>query len=1165
MKSPAIDDFDLLNVSLEGSHLLEAGAGTGKTYSLSFLYLRLLLEKNFKVAEIVVATFTNAATTELKARIYSCLCAADDYLLRLDGRQKQGEQSTDKTLLAYLTGLQQTMELQVLHKRLRLAMAQFDQAQIYSINAFALHLLTEHSITFGQTVPEVILDDDYQLIKTIYLQLADDNFTELGAMGDAVGQAVAALSSDDLCRLLTTMQAHYDKLKRAEKLFPDYDLAKTTFKAIADNLLHNAEAQTIAVSQLQAAVEKKYLHAGSYNAKTVQQYAAQLTDRTAYHPDNRDFLKFFSRRRLEAKRLAAAKQANITFDDTLFDEFNQLAEWAEIAQKADIFDFYHCLMQLLAAIRERLAAEKAAQMALTHDDVVNVVADKLDEETVNQFNLPFKAMLLDEAQDTNKKQLQIFQRLFLQRGYTCFFVGDPKQAIYGFRGGDVYTYLAMRQQVDYQHLLAKNYRSSQAVNDCINTLFAPNPFAARPIGKATAASVETGISYHTITGDKDNNETDFAEKSLSLVPSQGKNDLAETAANHLVVLLQAGHWINDRQGQRPLQCGDIAVLVRSGKQAEKMQAALAERGIAASYTGQNSVYSSDEAVLMHALLSTIAEAKAGQIKALMLSPLFSYHRDEVLNDNFVNELRQHCQAYGIVYQQRGFAAMFYGFMHHYRVGGTLLQLPGGKRRLSNWMQLFELLQTALQNQALTLLGLAEWLLRKISDHDKESELRLEDENAISIITMHKAKGLEFKVVCLPFFHSDSPPRSNPWDLLVSHKEGLAALKSLGIQAISDYCQAEQKAEDMRLAYVALTRAAYQNIIIEQPAPEKGRKNAARSNSLWQRLIGALDKPINTYVFTHIAAKSIDVEPIRVSEPATAFTVLSLSQPLLPKWTMTSFSALQQQIRRHDDDIMESIQSIEGKEKNSLTSALMQFPAGPKAGVVLHGLYEYYMAHRRLDDEFIAYADDILRQSQLPVSTSTEALAAAIVETTKVKLAPETFCLNDIAVQQQSIEMEFFVHLSPAARQHLYRYFGQAAEPLINGYLQGFIDYCFAHQGKFYVLDYKSNQLGEHLHDYQQTAMQQAMDAHRYDLQALIYTLALCRHLGINNPADYNRLIGGYYYLFIRGMAGVRRDDIVPDADNTCTEIAADNGVYYHRIEWNLLAPLLTPSLVRFEP
>ncbi len=1138
--------FDLINTPLDGSHLLEAGAGTGKTFSLSFLYLRLLLEKQLRVEEIVVATFTNAATAELKQRIYARLFEAETALTQLIKHQQSPETTpcdSNDPLIILLTRLRSTISDDELHKRLRLAQAQFDRAHIHSINGFALQLLHEHAVTLGQTIPEEIANDDNELIKNCYLELAHDNFAELGEHASAVGKVVASMSSDELFALLTSMHEHYDALRNAEEKFPNVGVAIEEFDNTVAHIRDDKTERDCAIESIISALDAGYVSKASYKLDKINSLRAQLDHESSYQADKIVAFALFTAQKLNASLVKKGKDAGISFQHPVFSAFERAIELAPIVAQKQHIEFYHCLMRLLDVIRTHLDAEKADSMTMTHDDVVSVVADGADK-----LRLPFKAALLDEAQDTNSAQLSIFTKLFLQRGHICFFVGDPKQAIYGFRGGDVYTYLAIRDSVAHTHRLPKNYRSTHALNDSVNDLFAHNPFASE------------GIDYRDIDWDKSNDESDFGATSLSLLPSPSKSvdDITATAANRIVELLGEGRIIGKDGEKRPLSSGDIAILVRSQGQAERMKAALAERGLAASYTGRKSIYSSDEALLMHALLQAISSGHVRAVKSLMLTVLFDYGSDDVLDDDCVNSLRQYLHHCASVYTQRGFATMFYRFMHDFNVGGRLLQLADGKRRLSNWIQLFELLQQALQGQSLTLLGLNDWLLHAIREHEKdETPFRLEDKNAVSIMTIHSSKGLEFSVVCLPYFHYQPSQRGGSADsVIVSQQKRLAILSRLKIDEITQLCERERMAEDMRLAYVALTRATFQNIIVEQPV---SGQNKSRDASLWARLLHNRETAIAQQDFCEMREIGNGDMIMFQAPPSPTLNIRELPETLRPKWLMTSFSGLQQRMSHTDtsDFPTPTLSAGNNAGRENYTekepSALLRFPAGARAGVVLHTLYEHYMQTRRCDDEFIDVVGEQLNLSKLPLAGSVAEvapeLARNIAETATIPLAPHKFCLNDIAVEQQSIEMAFFLHLSPQQRQHLYQHFGESIAADIDGYLHGFIDYCFCYDGKFYVLDYKSNKLGDAQSDYHQQAMQQAMDEHHYELQALIYTLALCKHLGIDNEADYER-IGGYYYLFIRGMD----DELYPHVENSTTNTAS--GIYYNAVSWDMLAPLL---------
>ncbi|MGY0398802.1 MAG: UvrD-helicase domain-containing protein [Ostreibacterium sp.] len=1114
-----MQDFDLLQASLEGSTLLEASAGTGKTYSLSFLYLRLLLEKSLMVDEIVVATFTKAATAELKKRIYARLLEAEDVLNQLtnNNQENQQENKDDPILVALLTQLLSVSDAQMLHKRLRLAQVQFDRAQIHSINGFALQLLREHAVTLGAYVPDDVLNDDYDMVKTLYLQLAHEDFALLGEDAKRVGAVVAHYKSDTLFSLLTAMCLHWEALQRAEVAFPDYDAEIKQTNATISLLTAVDFDRDSAVLMVQNAINEDILNKRTYKTEKVQEYAKKLTDVKTYCKDNKSFLKFFSHQQL-LKNVKKDKQA--TFNHPLFFAFDTLVDKIDYLLQAENIA-YHLLMRLVRVIRQGLSEAKAAQMVLTHDDIISIVSEGADK-----LILPIKAALLDESQDANTAQLILFEKLFLERGHTCFFVGDPKQAIYGFRGGDVYTYLNIRDKVDYIYRLPKNFRSTQAVNTSINTLFSANPFA------------DTGIDYQPIAWKKDNQMSSFGQTALSLVQSESQQVeyLASVAARWVIALLSEGHYITDGKNKRSLRSGDVAILVRGATQANHMKKALADLGLAASFTGKSSVYESDEAQLFYALLVAINSGNVREIRSLMLTVLFDCQVQDLHNDEWVNTLRFKLHDCASIYLKQGFSVMFYRFMLHFNVGRQLLSLTDGKRRLSNFIQLFELLQKALQKQSLSLLGLTEWLLQRIKKHDKESELRLEDQNAVSIMTMHSSKGLEFKVVCLPFLNYMKG--NSHGGVLISHSKRLATLESL-IPAVVALCQQEERAEEMRLAYVALTRAMYHNMVVLQPGEGQNK-----SKSIWtklnQSMTGSSTLPIDEYSFTEKQAENQHEGLYYHADKVTDVTVRTRQTVLIPKWKMASFSALQQRLSGRG---YTRIVSKYHQDKRPI-STLMQVVAGAKAGTALHKMYEVYMMNRQRDEHFVQQVKAILEDAFFMQSSGVKAeqLAGAIVDTASVPLSPQLFCLNDIDINRQSIEMKFFLHLTADARQHLYTYFGEDISADIEGYLHGFIDYWFEYDGQFYLLDYKSNKLGEKFSDYNRSAMQQSMDEHRYDLQALIYTLALCKHLGIHEQHDYETLIGGYYYLFIRGMN--RRP------------ATAENGINIKTAEWASLRIIL---------
>lgn len=1151
LRSPTPPAFDLLTCPLRGNHLLEAGAGTGKTFSLAFLYLRLLLERGLAVEEILVTTFTNAATAELKGRIFAqiqhaqqCFNAlrttADEATLA----QQSPEQALLLTLLQQLR--QQVQDDDLLAQRLRLALARFDYAQISSINGFALQLVRENADTINSYIPENIIDDDNDFVKQAYVDLARDNFAVLGTDATAVGEVVAGIRSNDCLALLTNMLANRDYLTRAEADVKQAAATVTTLIAHA-----RASNPADAVALVSQAIADKQLNGRSYSATKLEIMAAQIDAAEAY--SDRNFLTFFSGKNLLAKR---NKNATATFTHPFFAACDELLAQGEGLSVIASQPRFSTLMQLTRALQQRVADLKAEHMALSHDDIVHLAAAGAE-----QVQTAFKAALIDEAQDTNLAQMQLFRRLFLQRqDKICFFVGDPKQAIYGFRGANIHSYLAIRQDVDHAYVMTRNYRSTQALNTSINTFFSgQQPFGA-------------DIAYHPIGWQKSNECSDFSHYSLTLQQAEAADTttLAETGAAAIAALLtQAPHIErNTSTAGRALCAGDIAVLVRSSTQAELMKTALAGHGLAASFTGKVSVYQSNEAHWLLLLLSSIHRGDTRSVKALMLTPLFAGSRQCAHDQQAVHTLRAQLNDFAKVYQEKGFSVMFYQLLHTFHIAGRLLQSDDGKRRLSNFIQLFELLQAALQRQSLSLAGLCDHLNHQMHRSDKAGELRLEDDHAVTIMTMHSAKGLEFPVVCLPFFHYHRARTPKAADLWIDHRQQKALPAFVKLPDLMAAHQAAERAESMRLAYVALTRAAYHNVVVCLPDSDKNVNNASMLGTLFNTLP---DSTIITAADFVAVSQQIPPAPSARLPALTTYHAKTLSRPLYSAWQLSSFSRLQQQAETQVNGdintpppatqtaVMPAANSLDNSENEPITGALADYPSGPRPGLALHEMYEHYMLQRQNDATFAEaidasiarhlYAED---QNQRP---DTPALAAAIADTATIALAPQSFCLNSISPLRQSIEMGFFMHFPPTARQQLLDAFTQPPQALsdmantppvsadsvlpIDGYLHGFIDYWFEHDGKYYVLDYKSNRLGTCFSDYSQTAMHAEMQHHRYDLQALIYTIALCKHLFISSEASYQENIGGYYYLFVRGM---RR--------------GSDSGIYAGKVEWALISRFL---------
>lgn len=1128
-----VKDFDFLTCPLEGSNLLEASAGTGKTFSLMFLYLRLLLESQLSVKEILVATFTNAAKAEIRERIFiqlNTLSQLVDRLGQMTGEpldclnKLEKETVTDsayRPLIALLYRLlsgqtEQIIDLKILEKRLRLARLQFDTAQIYSIDGFARHLLVENSDTLGCYVPETVLNDDKTLVEPIYQVLAKDNFQVLGEQADAVAEVVASKHYETLIEELTAMVSHFDWLARSSQTVLE---AANRQQQLIKYLIETDHTE--ALGAIRQAIINKQLDGRIYSLSAFDKFTEQLSDEACYlraagGKSPAAFLRFFSYSQLLDKR----KATDLLFDYPLCHGFEQLVTQHRYLVSGQAIVNYQQMMLLAEAVISRLPDEKATERVMTFADItawVSAAAEKL--------SLPIKAALIDEAQDTNREQLALFEKLFMgekatDKDLVCFFVGDPKQAIYGFRGANIYSYLEIQQLVNHRYQLTTNFRSSKSLNDSINVLFSGRqPF------------LDSRIDYHPIQSNQQNSGTALGEQALTLLPTDGKtvNAYAETIAYYIQQLLSQPDKIVDGI----LTPESIAVLVRTAAQGQAVKQALARYGYAASFIDKrSSVYETPEASLLYWLMYAIYTEDSRVVRGLMLTSLLGCSVAQAQDDQLVAKVTRKLAAC-LPYYERGVAVMFNQLIQHFSIAGRLLRLPDGRRKLTNFLHLIECLQTACQEQSLSLYGLCDWLAQNIQQVQTENELRLEDDKALTIMTMHSAKGLEFPVVCLPYFDYARDRSSAGDSVIVSHQDEQATLSSLKNQILTEKVLAEEQAEQRRLAYVALTRAKYHNIVVVN-------HHRVNPKTMYHTLIATLQD--KEKLFKAAFVQCLDLQSNSLSEPVIPQVDTPIYQALRPQkqhfrqWWLDSFSRLQQ----HQPKLRNFTQA----DENEVTTPLLSFPKGAKAGNAIHAIYEYYMSNRQQDKALLELIDKQCYRYLSATVTDTGALAENIIETTRLPLADLGFCLADICPTQQSIEMKFFMYLTPAQRQYWYQDFGQRVAQESEGFVHGYIDYWFAHQGRYYLLDYKSNFLGNRWADYHQQAMEEEMQAAGYHQQAKIYTVALCRHLMVASQAGYEKKIGGYLYLFVRGM-------------QANSQGRHQEGVYYNRFPWRVIAPLLT--------
>lgn len=1104
-----MNTFSPTRCPLTGNHLLDASAGTGKTYSLSFLYLRLVLEQQLGVRDVLVTTFTRAAVAELKARIYTVLGDAE-VILQAKAHSSPSENTNandvDKTLADYLNCTFVEPHLRdVACKRLQLARAEFEQAQIFTIDGYFLQLIQQHAFTLNTYSPELIVRSDQDMVKAIFFDLARHEFSAC-CRPDLTAEVLVHISAkhfsdddkssleDKFANVLTNIITHHD-------YFQTNTSFAEQFAALAhqrDALLQTAHTLNAELSTkldlLSNLVDDKKLNSRSHGK--IATLREILTSAQAWLDIDTDTLKPLT-------NVVNAVGFNKSFKDSA--QANELQNDAFFhAVVAFIEKRQYCLhnqpkhlvfAELANIIHARLDEEKSLQLAHSYSDMTHIVADAAKS---GRLSATHTTAMVDEAQDTNDAQITVFRTLFFDpEDKHMFFVGDVKQAIYRFRGANVHAYARVSEQAALQsHRLDTNYRSNHALNDSVNWLFSDLP----------------DFSYAQVKSNRDNLDIDRAEVGLNIIEAEGNDEDAHVSATIAVIFdyLYGTHRIKGE----PVQHRDIAVLVHNKTQGKAIRTALLRHGISASYSARQQVFHSDDAMWLYTILNAWLTPKTALLRALLVSPFLATTAEESQQTTRTDALRLQCQHAHDVVNQRGIIVALAHFMHATRMNQTLLAQVDGRRRLTNLLHLAELLD----EKGASLFALIDALNRQMNADTTESELRIDNDQALTIETIHGSKGLEYPLVILPFFTRGRAPKTGNDDFMVSHKLRLAGFGFSDIDGLAEAYCAEEADEHYRQIYVALTRAKYRNIIIagERKAADKSDNTFEHSDWAKLRLPQRVDE-LRQQAFCEITPPpalpvSEKVEETTQSALATVHQ-LDKNRNLNPYWLLDSFSKLNSRYPHEHTQHEGQKTPVVSKPE----TALLAFPRGINAGHVMHELFETVMASRELADiqpTLVERCKDYGLSIDNP-----DVLSKDFSTVLTLPFLPNRTALLGIDATQQSIEMAFYLHLSPAARVRLLQKFGDSVDSsTINGFINGHIDLMFCLDEKYYVLDYKSNHLGDSVDDYHHDAMHAEMQKHRYDLQALIYTIALCQHLRRTLPDfDYDTHIGGYYYLFVRGM------------------------------------------------
>ena len=1159
--APTVVDDPYLSLPLHGLHLIEASAGTGKTYTLATLVARLVIERGLRVSQILAVTFTDFATQELRARLRTRLRLAKDIAAgTLPEHEDDGERALTRALIRARCAQEAPAAVQA---RLARAADEIDLAAVVTIHGFCARVLAEHALETGQAfvAPEMIGSD-----RELREDVAVDLWRALGT--DAVA---AQLLQARWPAGPAALAADLGALLRAPRLKPPVPtpapdplpLLQSRAAAVCEAYrLHGA----LAFADLDAAIAAKALNGQTWRAEL----PGALRDALARWCANGDAGAAIEPRIERMTPEALLSRTNKGKQTPTSPLFVAIADYLDAAAtRARWLDAQG--LALVHRVREEAAARltelKRVRRVQTYDDLIEGVAQALDgphaPALIARLRAQYAVALVDEFQDTDARQWAIFERVFGPRsrddGGSLFVIGDPKQAIYGFRGGDVHTYLGAADRAQRAPPLQRNFRSRPSLLRAVDALYRRAGADAFVDARIRFLSVEPGGRVADEALQRGGRPAPALTLRCLPAPDDGRKqalwsapESRELATRACVAAIHG--WLADaRSGQarvdgRELQPADIAVLVRSHDEAARMQRALVAAGIPAVAAGRQSVFATEQALELLALFEALLQpGDNGRLRGALASVFLGLDAHAIARldaeDAWQREWQLHALEWRERWQRHGPLALVADLCA--QQAPRLLALGDGERRLTNLLQLGEALQEA-DAQALGLHGLVDWLRLRIAeadDNDEQQQLRLEsDARRVQILTLHKSKGLEFGLVFLPFIAIGREPRGGR--LCEYPDPELGRVLQLQTEVVDprapDWDSARERAaiesrsEDARLLYVGLTRARHALWLASGPLylapaspllamvadPEALAAGHAGEIVIDDGALEAAPTPL-------LPAASGAVPPARTAR-----------RNLARDWWVYSFTQLTNEASGGDAPLV-ALDERGAEDEPETTPALLT-PAdarfsGSRFGNVVHDALERVdfgawrdwtpgQAEPAGEGEVLASALRTEGYTEADIDEGLPVLAS-LVGLTLTAALPEGARLCEVPERERRAEMEFHFALESAPidalldAMHAHGWLRErqafGLRRRLEGLMTGKIDLVYVHDGRYYVLDYKTNRLPA----YDAAHVERAMDESEYTLQSLIYTIALHRWLRfrLGEAYDYARDFGGVRYLFCRGL------------------------------------------------
>ncbi|WP_347016637.1 UvrD-helicase domain-containing protein [Acinetobacter seifertii] len=1189
----------ITDIEFSGLHLIEASAGTGKTYTLSSLMVRIFLEK-YLPRQVIATTFTRAAAAELKSRIRARLVETYRYL---DAKRSltekeillQAEHESDLLLQHVLKHF--ATRIAYACERLKLVIDQLDELFVGTLDSFSQKLLREFAFESGKIERAQITDD----AKTYSRQLIHDVLREWiqsqpQTVIDALYLAGELKSVDSFVKLvedsLNFSSAHFklpekptiqfEQLAQLKQLATEIDLSLLEpyylldgehYKHVSGTIFRNGAFNKLfseclpQLLQILTQSDSILVFDGSLAAQRelIFKFLGQLADQKVF-------------------KKCPAEISDGFYQHPCIHQIQQL--FGVLKNYAEQFDQLHIYLKayLCVEVKKRLPQVLQNKGETTFSQQIRTLSEALKGEQGQRFAVFVQAryplILVDEFQDTNQDQDDMLASIWrhpdrYQKG-CMIMVGDRKQAIYGFRGGDMLTFLNAYKDIQAKHgreyKLIHNHRSVADLVEVVDALF------QRQIDFGEQVQydpIRAGTRPHPALVDQ-NQPNPHPLRWLLL---KDKETEAQQVAWKIRDVLNQSHtgqlYLQKDTQTQALNEDDIAVLSRNHDGLDKVQFQLERLGIRVNRPSKRSVFdctiAQDVGALLTAILHPYDEAK---VKRALISRLFAMDLKQLLQlEQTAEGLSQFMTGFDAIrelWSAQGFLVAWQQCLNQFGIWKNLVavQSKDNERVVVNLRHLTEILsQHSEKYQGAQ--NLYHWYLKQLQsplDREWELERRLSSEAGVQLMTIHQSKGLEFKIVFL--LGADKPFRENNKTLNFSTQDVTtpesAQTVTQRVVAIADKTylnetelkQHEERAlaEQNRLWYVALTRASHRVYALMQDTDGKSVSGLA----FWKNRAGPFQHrcccdemileqpPVAMHLNQHINIIELQAQHFPdqrfYSRGKTSFSYLA--QHLRHK-VGTDLLASQSHEAVLAEDELDQVISVEAAAAQPISWIKSNFPRGTLAGNFLHEIFEHIdfqcadewisEIRRRFKNDYSSLWQDLLikYQESFPEEQEAEyslyhAVATWLQEILNTPLY-QGFRLNKLQPEHYLSECPFYLALSDRVLamkriQQLFAEYGMEMPELLEArsarYLNGSIDLVYFDGQRYHIADYKSNYLGENLTDYSVESIAQSMSLASYWLQAGLYLVALHRYLKVKmQNYDIEQHLGGATYLYLRGMNG----------------------------------------------